>query len=226
MATAHSSFVHSSYCRSSRPLALWAALVLLTAVALWPALWAGPLRAIEQVRVGVVAEGAEPHMQGNFFLGREDDAPGLLFYPVALALRLTPWTLLGLLLLPLAWRRMRAYSAGAARSGAAGALCDRVRRRDEPVPQEIQSLYRAGLSGAGCAGGGRDLLGIGGWGLGIWDAVAIATESSQIVQSSSRRSSVGLVGAITVASLANVAFWHPYEIAAYNQALGGARAGA
>src|SRR5439155_1767849 len=44
----------------------------------------------------------------------------------------------------------------------------------------------------------------------------------------SRRSSVviGLAGAVAVASLANVAFWHPYEIAAYNQALGGARAGA
>jgi hypothetical protein len=90
-----------------RSLSIWAGLVLLTAIVLWPALWAGPLRAIDQVRFGVVAEGAEPHMQGNFFLGREDDAPGLLFYPLALALRLTPWTLLGLLMLPIAWRRMR-----------------------------------------------------------------------------------------------------------------------
>src|SRR5207237_9147416 len=59
---------------------------------------------------GVVAEGEEPHMQGNFFMGREDDSPGPLFYPVALALRLTPWTLLGLLLLPIAWRRLRAMA--------------------------------------------------------------------------------------------------------------------
>src|SRR5262249_32091892 len=64
------------------PIGAWAAICLLTAVALWPALWAGPLRAIEQIRVGVMAEGAEPHMQGNFFLGHADDSPGLLFYPL------------------------------------------------------------------------------------------------------------------------------------------------
>src|SRR6266540_2123578 len=127
------SFVRSRW-SFVRPLALWAALVLLTAVALWPALWAGPLRAIEQVRVGVVAEGAEPHMQGNFFLGREDDSPGPLFYPLALALRLAPHA---------------RYSAGAARSGAAGAVCDCVLSGDEPISQKVQPLHRAGLSSAG-----------------------------------------------------------------------------
>src|SRR6185503_12667182 len=71
---------------------------------LWPALWVSPLQAYAQLRVGVEIEGAQPHMLGNFFLGRQDDAPGLLYYPVALALRTTPLTLLGLLLLPLAWR--------------------------------------------------------------------------------------------------------------------------
>lgn len=204
-----------------RPLALWAALVLLTAVALWPALWAGPLRAIEQVRVGVVAEGAEPHMQGNFFLGREDDAPGLLFYPVALALRLTPCTLLGLLLLPLAWRRMR--ELGPARRdlallalyvlvfvAAMSVFPKKFNRYIEPVFPALDILAAVGI------------LGVARWGLGV--GRFFHRPSSIVHRPSLLR--VALAGLVAVASIANVAFWHPYEIVAYNQALGGARAGA
>lgn len=92
-------------------LIVWALVCLATVFALWPALWASPLAAYNELRNGVVAEGAQPHMNGNFFLGQKDDAPGLAYYPVALALRLTPWTLLGLLLLPLAWRRSKTLGA-------------------------------------------------------------------------------------------------------------------
>src|SRR5262245_145611 len=88
-------------------LLAWGLVAAATIFALWPALWVGPLRAYDQIRLGVEAEGAEPHMLGNFFQGRADDAPGPLFYPVALALRLTPWALLGLLALPLALRGAR-----------------------------------------------------------------------------------------------------------------------
>ncbi len=215
------------------PLVVWATLVLLTAVALWPALWAGPFRAIEQVRVGVVAEGAEPHMQGNFFLGRADDSPGPLFYPLALALRLTPWTLLGLLLLPFAWRRMRDI-APARRDLALLALYvivfvaamslfpKKFNRYIEPVFPALDILAAVGL------------MGIGDWGLGI--GKKFRRESSVVGRRSPALSGgcplgqgsvvIGLVGAIVIAAVANVAFWHPYEIAAYNQALGGARVGA
>jgi hypothetical protein len=89
-------------------LLVWGLVAAATVVALWPALWTDPVRAYHQIQLGVAAEGAEPHMLGNFFLGREDDAPGVLFYPVALVLRLTPWTLLGVMLVPLAWRQTRA----------------------------------------------------------------------------------------------------------------------
>jgi 4-amino-4-deoxy-L-arabinose transferase-like glycosyltransferase len=204
-----------------QPLAIWGVLALLTAVALWPALWAGPLRAIEQVRVGVVAEGAEPHMQGNFFLGREDDAPGLLFYPLALALRLTPWTLLGLLLLPIAWRRMRDI-APARRDltllalyvivfvAAMSVFPKKFNRYVEPAFPALDILAAVGL------------LGIGDWGLGIGRRVLF---HSPIPNPRSLIQRLVLLVA-AIASLVNVAFWHPYEIAAYNQALGGARAGA
>jgi len=204
-----------------RPLALWAALVLLTAIALWPALWAGPLRAIEQVRVGVVAEGAEPHMQGNFFLGREDDSPGLLFYPLALALRLTPWTLLGLLLLPIAWHRMRDI-APARRDLALLALYvivfvaamslfpKKFNRYIEPTFPALDILAAVGL------------LGVLDFRLPIADFGRVRSK----IQNPKSKISTLLVGAVTVAALANVAYWHPYTIAAYNQALGGAGAGA
>jgi 4-amino-4-deoxy-L-arabinose transferase-like glycosyltransferase len=203
------------------PLAIWAALVLITAIALWPALWAGPLRAIEQVRVGVVAEGAEPHMQGNFFLGHEDDAPGLLFYPLALALRTTPWTLLGLLLLPLAWRRVRDV-APVRRDMALLALYvivfvvamsvfpKKFNRYLEPAFPALDILAAVGL------------LGIGDWGLQI--GRLLRGSSPAVRRPSSLRAAI--IGCLTIAALANVAFWHPYEIAAYNQALGGAQAGA
>ena len=93
-------------------LLLWGIGVLVTVVALWPVLWVNPLHAYEALRAGVAAEGAQPHMTGNFFLGERVAAPGWLFYPVALVLRMTPWTLLGVLLLPLAMWRMGYVSLG------------------------------------------------------------------------------------------------------------------
>jgi len=182
-----------------RPLALWAALVLLTAIVVWPALWAGPLRAIEQVRVGVVAEGAEPHMQGNFFLGREDDSPGPLFYPLALALRLTPWTLLGLLLLPIVWQRMREI-APARRDLALLALYvivfvaamslfpKKFNRYIEPVFPALDILAAVGL------------LGILDWRLPILNFGLDGTKFKNLKS----KISMSLVGIITVAALANV----------------------
>ncbi|HET9224158.1 MAG TPA: glycosyltransferase family 39 protein, partial [Roseiflexaceae bacterium] len=86
-------------------LLAWSAVVAITIFALWPALWVDPVAAFQQIQSGVEDEGAQPHMLGNFFMGRPDDAPGPLFYPVALALHLFPRTLAGLLLLLLAWRK-------------------------------------------------------------------------------------------------------------------------
>nr|MDQ2997732.1 hypothetical protein [Chloroflexota bacterium] len=212
-----------------RPLALWAALAAATVFALWPALWASPLQAYAQLQVGVAIEGAQPHMLGNFFLGREDDAPGMLFYPLALVLRLTPWTLLGLLLLPIAWHRMRAL-APARRDLALLALYvivfvaamsvfpKKFNRYIEPVFPALDILAAVGL------------LGVGGWGLGVGRLLGrespIAGRPALSLSKGRSSVAIGLVGTITVVAIANIAFWHPYEIAAYNQALGGARAGA
>ncbi len=90
-------------------LLLWGTAAAITIFAFWPALWVSPIAAFQQLRSGVEDEGAQPHMLGNFFLGQPQDAPGLLFYPVALALHLFPRTLAGLLLLLLAWRKAQPH---------------------------------------------------------------------------------------------------------------------
>ncbi|MDQ2996004.1 MAG: hypothetical protein M3R61_02945, partial [Chloroflexota bacterium] len=235
------------------PLALWAVLAAATVFALWPALWVSPLQAYVQLRVGVAIEGAQPHMLGNFFLGREDDAPGLLFYPAALALRSTPWTLLGLLLLPFVWWRNASASpqqsesqstAASRRSLAAlvgfvilfvAAMSVFPKKFDRYMVPAFPALDVLAAVG---------LLGIGNWGSGISDwglAIGKKLRGEPSVACPERRRRVGrrspvlsgiegsvatgLVGLITIAALANIAWWHPYSIDAFNQIFGGTRAG-
>jgi len=223
-ATMQPAFVHrlSSFVS---PLALWCALAAATVFALWPALWVSPLQAYRQVQIGIAIEGAQPHQLGNFFLGRADDAPGLLYYPVALALRTTPWTLLGLLLLPLAWRRD--WSAAERRDLAclAGFVILFVAAMDlfpkkfdryiVPAFPVLNILAAAGL-------------------LGIVDyrPVVSQVEGLQIADfrppqaKTSHLKSQIAIAAVGLAALINVAYWHPYSIVAFNQVLGGTRAGA
>lgn len=93
-------------------LGLWGSLALLAFVALWPALWVDPQGALGSMLAEVRENGGVPHQWNNFFMGRTVADPGPLFYPVAVALRLTPWTLGGLLLAPLALRRWGASWPG------------------------------------------------------------------------------------------------------------------
>jgi hypothetical protein len=84
------------------PLAAWGGIAAAVWVLLWPAAWVDLAGALERVVLQVAYEGASPHGWGNFFLGQAVDDPGPLFYPVALVLRLAPWTLAGLLALGVA----------------------------------------------------------------------------------------------------------------------------
>ncbi len=90
------------------PFLIWCTICGLTVLIVWPATWSAPLQVYDLLRLGVEAEADGEHQGGNFFFGQRDDRPGWLFYPVSLALRLTPWTMLGILVLPLVWRRLRA----------------------------------------------------------------------------------------------------------------------
>ena len=95
--------------RLAGQLLLWALAAGLIFVLLWPALWVEPLGTLQRTIAAVRGVGESPRRWGNFFLGQivpEDAGP--LFYLVVTPLRLSPITLLGLLLLGLgAARRWR-----------------------------------------------------------------------------------------------------------------------
>lgn len=197
-------------------VALWGAVCGITMVAFWPALWAGPVRAYELLRVGVEVEGASPHMLGNYFLGRPDDAPGPLFYPTAVALRTTPITLLGLLLLPFVWRRVplpeqRDLAALAlfaiAFTAAISIFPKKFNRYVVPVFPALDILAAIGVLAA------TALL------LNLLHRRGVV----QQLRTAIINGAVALVGAL---ALLNALWWHPYGIAAFNQVLGGAQAGA
>jgi hypothetical protein len=84
-------------CWSVPRYALWLGVALLTAFALWPALWTAPEAAIGRYVSEVIDNGGRPNGDGQFFLGRADADPGPLFYPVAGLYRLTPLELAGLI---------------------------------------------------------------------------------------------------------------------------------
>jgi hypothetical protein len=77
-------------------IGVWGTIAAGVWVALWPAAWVDLPGAIGRVIKQVAYEGGSPHGWGNFFLGRAVDDPGMLFYPVVLAIRMTPWMMIGL----------------------------------------------------------------------------------------------------------------------------------
>lgn len=188
----------------------WLGIVIVTVIVCWPALWANPVAAFNQIRVGVEVEGAQPHMLGNYFLGRPDPAPGALFYLVALALRSTPLTLSGLLLLPFVWRRLdtsqRRMLAGLACfvlafTAAMTLFPKKFDRYLTPVFPMVDILAAAGLCGT------------------LNGALGMVRQRRSFLAPFMVRNLVALlIGAL---ALANVWFWHPYAIAAANQWLGG-----
>ena len=194
---------------------VWAGLVAASALLIWPALWAAPLAAIDQIRIGYTAEGTQPHQLGNFYLGRPMRAPGFTFYPLAIAMRLTPLTFLGVLALPLAWRRLplsptaRHSLAGLAWfvvvfTLAMGFFAKKFNRYIVPVFPALDILAAVGL---------------------VWLGMVVLGLVLRPRARAERWQPLAL-GAVTLAAALNVAFWQPYQMVAYNQLLGGATAGA
>ncbi len=84
---------------------LWFICAAAVFAACWPAMWVAPAGSIGVVINEIVANGGAPHHSGNYFLGQRVADPGWLFYPAVVVWRSTPFTLVGLLLLPLALRQ-------------------------------------------------------------------------------------------------------------------------
>ena len=85
-------------------LIVWGLVAALVGILLWPALRVDPLGTILQMAQFTERVGGGEH--DNFFLGVPTDDPGLVFYPLALVLRLAPSTLVGAILVAALWRRL------------------------------------------------------------------------------------------------------------------------
>ena len=102
---------------------IWGGLALLAALLLWPSFRADPLGTLQQMISYTEVVGGSDHE--NFFLNQPIGDPGWRYYPVALALRLTPVTLAGLVLLVVGLLPFgrRAPSGWAARAGLLALFC-------------------------------------------------------------------------------------------------------
>jgi hypothetical protein len=81
---------------------VWTLLVILTVVAVWPALWSAPSETMANIVAGALRQGLNPHELSNFFWNDIRPDPGPAFYPLAWLFRTTPWVMLGLALLGVA----------------------------------------------------------------------------------------------------------------------------
>lgn len=190
---------------------VWLATLGIAVIVIWPALWSDPRLAIERIRSGVMDEGAQPHMLGNFFMGKEDLAPGPAFYPVAVALRLTPFSMVGLLLLPLVLREINPERR---RMLAALALFSILFILAMSVFPKKFNRYLVPIFPS------LDILAA----MGLWALCRFFARTSDI----SHRARVTFLTTLLVmfGSLLNAIFWQPYSLTAFNQLLGGAQAGA
>lgn len=83
--------------RPPRPvlaMAIWLLIAGAVWFALYPATWSNMDYVISWLRHGANLALA-PHDRGNFFMGQPVEDPGILLYPVAVVLRLTPWAVIG-----------------------------------------------------------------------------------------------------------------------------------
>ena len=81
---------------AARNLLIWGVVSIAVYVAMWPTMWVSPVDAVTQVLDKALGYAVEGHGSGNYFMGRPDEDPGWLFYPVSTAFRLTPLALIGL----------------------------------------------------------------------------------------------------------------------------------
>lgn len=186
-------------------LAVWLAGSLGLAFALWPALWARPLRALERMAVYTQEKGGSPMDAGSFFLGTPIPDPGPLYYAVALPLRLSPLLLAGLL----AWAVLRApgFRRGVGvllllGLGLAAVLALLPKKADRYVLPAIPFLAVVAAVGLGAlADRWRGLPILAGWRRVLPTAV--------------------VVGIVVVGEATLLGWSWPYPLAAYNPLLGG-----
>jgi 4-amino-4-deoxy-L-arabinose transferase-like glycosyltransferase len=77
-------------------LLVWGLIAGVTFVALWPAMWVEPAKALAELwEKSTSAAATDVHTQGDFFLGRPTLDANVLFYPLTLLFRTTPLSFAG-----------------------------------------------------------------------------------------------------------------------------------
>jgi hypothetical protein len=201
---------------SLQRFSFWCFVAAAVWLALWPAAWVDPLGAVSRVAFQASADGGAPHGWGNFFLGRAVEDPGPLFYPVTVAFRLAPWTLVGLLLFIGFWildfgpRNRRAISGIVS---------------DQRLPLLVLALFAVGFSVAFSLPPKKfdryvlpiypalDVLAAAG-------LVRIADCRLQIADWLRKQSAIGWVAVVAVLGV-NLALNYPYHLAYFDPLLGG-----
>jgi 4-amino-4-deoxy-L-arabinose transferase-like glycosyltransferase len=189
-------------------LLIWLLGSALLVVALWPAMWVRPLRALERMVVYTQEKGGSPMDAGGFFLGAPVPDPGPLYYALVLPLRVGPLVLIGLAI----WLLLRAPRARQGAGlvlliglGLAAVLALLPKKADRYILPAIPFLVVVAAIGIAALAERWRRPG---------PAVAVG-----LVGAVGPAVAVGLVGAVELALLFSI--W-PYPLAAYNPLLGGA----
>ncbi len=82
----------------AQALVLWGLTAVIIYVAIWPAMWVAPLNTLQLIYHDAFEVGEVGSGHSAFFMGQISDDPGWIFYPVAIAFRLTPVTSVGIVL--------------------------------------------------------------------------------------------------------------------------------
>lgn len=189
------------------------ALAAITIFLLWPALWVTPAKALGDYMGEIINNGGRPNGHGQFFLGRDDRDPGLLFYPIAGLYRLTPLELLGLLLLPLvAWSARRACSI------------DPTARRERVVLVALSgfALFWVLVMTLGPKKFDRYILPA--WPtLLIFSGVGLVAAWEWLRQRWTQLRASLALGLLLLLQAGSLAWYHPYHLSYFNPLLGGGR---
>lgn len=200
----------------SGALLVCSVIAIMTWFALWPALWVDFDGAIGRMVHQATSEGGSPHGWGNFFWGQTVDDPGPFFYMAVLALRTTPWTLLGVLIgligVAMVWRQKGArvpYVVGILAIFVvlfAGTLTILPKKFDR---------YLLPIFPALC------LFAAAGW-VWLFDSVRQWRTARRSVSEHRLHMQGRLLLVVVLAVLMlNLVWYHPYTIAYYNPLLGG-----
>lgn len=194
---------------------LWSGLVIIIFIAAWPALWSNFPAAVNRILWGFQL-GKTSHEWGNFFWGEPVGDPGLFFYPVAIILRMTPWSVIGLLVIIIALAMPVRLPVNRRLIGLFALFVllfiSMLSIADKKFDRYILPVFPV-----------LDFLAAVGW-IWLFDIVQRTRKAKSRVtsaQTADRRWVVSSWCLIILVVITNLVWYHPYYLSYYNPLLGG-----